>query len=114
MAYVIGIVGGLLGGLFGSGSGLILLPAMMHFLKLDAYQARGTTLMVVLGIVISSSFFYYRNDYFNWSYGIYAAIGGVVGGFLGAKRTKRISPYWLTISFEAFVIVVALLMIFRG
>lgn len=112
MAYVIGAIGGLLGGLFGSGSGLIILPAIIKFLKLDEYTARGTTLITVLFIVISSSFFYYKNNYFNFELGIYTAIGGIIGGILGAKLMKNIPKFWLSLIFEIFVIVISFMMIF--
>lgn len=112
MAYLIGSIGGLLGGLFGSGSGLIILPAMIKFLKVDEYTARGTTLTVVLCIVLSSAFFYYKNNYFDWKLGIYTAIGGIIGGILGAKWMKNIPKFWLSFLFELFVIGISLMMIF--
>ena len=112
MAYLIGAVGGLLGGLFGSGSGLIILPAIIKFLKVDEYVARGTTLITVLFIVISSAFFYYKNNYFNLELGIYTAIGGIIGGVIGAKVMKNIPKFWLTLIFEIFVIVISIMMIF--
>lgn len=113
MAYLIGSIGGLLGGLFGSGSGLIILPAIIKFLKVDEYTARGTTLITVLFIVMSSAFFYYKNNYFNLELGIYTAIGGVIGGLVGAKLTKNIPKFWLSIMFEIFVIIIAVMMILR-
>ena len=112
MAYLIGSIGGLLGGLFGSGSGLVILPAIIKFLKVDEYSARGTTLITVLFIVISSAFFYYKNNYFNLELGIYTAIGGIVGGLLGAKLMKNIPKFWLSIMFEIFIIIIAIMMIF--
>lgn len=113
MAYLIGSIGGLLGGLFGSGSGLIILPAIIKFLKVDEYTARGTTLITVLFIVMSSAFFYYKSNYFNLELGIYTAIGGVIGGLVGAKLTKNIPKFWLSIMFEIFVIIIAVMMILR-
>lgn len=112
MAYLIGALGGLLGGLFGSGSGLIILPSTIKFLKVDEYVARGTTLITVLFIVISSAFFYQKNNYFDLGLGIYTAIGGIIGGVLGAKLTKNIPKFWLSIIFEMFVIVISIIMIF--
>lgn len=112
MAYLIGAVGGLLGGVFGSGSGLIILPAIIKFLKVDEYVARGTTLITVLFIVVSSAFFYYKNNYFDLELGIYTAIGGIIGGIIGAKLTKKVPKFWLSVIFELFVIVISLMMIF--
>lgn len=113
MAYLIGSIGGLLGGFFGSGSGLIILPAIIKFLKVDEYSARGTTLITVLFIVISSAFFYYKNNYFDLELGMYTAIGGIIGGLLGAKLTKKIPKFWLSIMFEIFIIIIAIMMIFK-
>lgn len=112
MAYLIGAIGGLLGGLFGSGSGLIILPSIVKFLKIDEYTARGTTLITVLFIVISSSFFYQKNNYFDLKLGTYTAIGGVIGGIIGAKLTKKIPKFWLSLIFEIFVIIISIMMIF--
>ena len=111
MAYLIGAVGGLLGGLFGSGSGLIILPSIIKFLKVDEYTARGTTLITVLFIVISSAFFYYKNNFFDLNLGVYTAIGGIIGGILGARLTKNIPKFWLSLIFNLFVIVISLMMI---
>ena len=88
MVYLIGIIGGILGGVFGAGSGLVLLPAMIHFLKIDEYKGRGTTLCIVLIITIASSFFYYKNNFIDFKIAIYAAIGGVLGGFIRSKNTS--------------------------
>ena len=63
LVYAIGLIGGLLGGMFGAGSGLIILPAMIKFLKVDEYKARGTTLAVVLIITVASAFMYYKNNF---------------------------------------------------
>ena len=88
MSYLIGAIGGILGGLFGAGSGLVILPAMIHFLKTDEYKARGTTLCVVLIITIASSFFYYKNNFIDFKIAINAAIGGILGGFIRGKNTS--------------------------
>ena len=98
--------------IIGSGSGLIILPTITRFLKLDVYTARGTTLISVLFIVISSAFFYYKNNYFDLNFGIYTAIGGIIGGIIGAKLAKRIPKFWLSLIFDTFVIVVSIIMIF--
>ncbi|MBO5141712.1 MAG: TSUP family transporter [Clostridia bacterium] len=107
-------MGGILGGLFGSGSGLIILPAIIKFLRIDEYVARGTTLITVLFIVISSSFFYYKNNFFDIKLGIYTAIGGIIGGIIGAKLMKNIPKFWLSVIFELFVIVISIMMIFSN
>lgn len=111
MIYVIAIVGGILGGLFGAGSGLIILPAMVSILKIDEYKARGTTLALTMIITIISSFFYYENNYFDFKIAPYIIVGGIIGGFVGAKIMHRIPKFWLSLSFYLFMIFIAIRMI---
>ena len=47
MVYAIGILGGFVSGFFGSGGGLIILPALIRILKIDELKARGTTLITI-------------------------------------------------------------------
>ena len=85
---------------------------MVHFLKLDEYIARGTTLVIVLSITIASSFFYYKNNFFDFDIALYIILGGIVGGIIGAKIMKRIPKLYLSLGFYAFMIFVAMRMIF--
>ena len=111
MIYAIAAAGGILGGLFGAGSGLIILPAMVNILKIDEYKARGTTLAVVLVITIISSFFYYKNNYFDFEIAPYIICGGIIGGIVGAKIMYKIPKFWLSLSFYLFMIFIAIRMI---
>lgn len=114
MVYLIGLFGGIIGGLFGAGSGLIILPALKKFEKVDEYKARGTTLSTVLIIIIATSIFYYNYNYFDMEIGIYTAIGGIIGGIIGAKIMKKIPKFYLAIAFDIFLIWAALRMIIQG
>ena len=64
----IAIIGGLAGiicGLFGTGGGMILVPAFIYMLDIEPKKARATSLCCMLAMVIASSFFYYKNNYIN-------------------------------------------------
>lgn len=111
MVYVIGLFGGFVSGFFGAGGGLILLPAMVNILKVDEYKARGTTLASIFIATLIASIFYMKNNYFDMSLSIKLAIGGVVGGFLGAKITNKIPKNILTIVFNIFLLYVSIRMI---
>lgn len=100
---IIGILAGIICGLFGTGGGMILVPAFVYLLKVEPKKARGTSLCCMLVMVITSSIFYYRNDYINWQVGIFCAIGGIAGGYLGAKILKKIPDYILKIIFICFL-----------
>ena len=101
---IIGTCAGIVCGLFGTGGGLILLPAFMYILKIEPKKARATSLFCMLVMVIVSSFFYYKKNYINWKVGILCAIGGIIGGYCGGKVLKKIPDYVLKIVFIIFML----------
>ena len=109
---VIGILAGVICGLFGTGGGMILVPAFVYMLKIDPKRARATSLCCMLVMVITSSIFYYQNHYINWQAGILCAIGGILGGYIGARILKKIPDYVLKSVFICFLIYVSYNMIF--
>ena len=109
---LIGTIAGLINGFFASGGGMILVPAFYYILKLNEVEARATSVFCILPMVIVSSFFYYKGNYMDWRLGIMCAIGGIIGGIIGAKLLKKIDEKYLKISFILFLIYVSYKMIF--
>lgn len=109
---IIGLVSGIICGLFSSGGGLILLPAFIYLLKIEDRIARGTAVFCILPMVITSSIFYYKENYINWKIGISCAIGGIVGGIIGAKLLKRIPVKYVRVLFTVFLLYVSIKMFF--
>ncbi len=109
---IIGILAGIICGLFGTGGGMILVPTFVYMLEIEPRKARATSLCCMLVMVITSSIFYYKNNYINWQVGILCAIGGIAGGYLGAKLLKRVPDYILKIIFVCFLIYASYSMIF--
>ena len=108
---LIGLFAGIISGLFSTGGGLILVPAFLYFLKMDAFSARATSIMCILPMVITTSFFYAKNQYIDWKMGILCAIGGVIGSFFGSKILNKIPNYILKILFSIFLLYVAFYML---
>ena len=113
MVYVVGVLGGFVSGFFGAGGGLIILPALIRILKLDEYKARGTTLATILIAILVSSIFYSKFNYFDFGMSLKIAIGGIIGGFIGAKVVEKFSRFGLSITFDIFLLYVSLKMIFN-
>ena len=101
---IIGIFAGIICGLFGTGGGMILVPAFIYILKINAKEARATSLCCMLVMVLTSGIFYYKNNYINWSIGFLCALGGIAGGYIGAKILNKIPDYILKIMFIFFLI----------
>ena len=108
---LIGMFAGLVCGLFGSGGGLILVPAYIYLLKLDDRTARATSIISTMPMVLTSSLFYIEQDYINIKLGINCIIGGIIGGIIGAKLLNKISTNILRVMFVFFLIYSAIRMI---
>lgn len=87
---MIGLVVGLISGLFASGGGLILVPIYTYIFKLNEKDARATSLFCILPMVISTAIIYSKNNYIDIDLGIRCAIGGIIGGTIGRETTKQI------------------------
>ena len=79
--------------------------------NLEDNKARATSVFVILPMVITSGIFYYNSNYINWKTGALCAIGGVVGGYIGAKLLKKLPEKYLKIAFTLFLIYVSIKMI---
>ena len=108
---LIGFTAGIVSGLFASGGGMIVVPALVFLLGLEEGKARATSVFAILPMVIASGIFYYKNDYIDWKIGVLCAIGGMIGGYLGSKYLKKIPELYLKLSFTAFLIYVSIKMI---
>ena len=100
----VGLIAGIVSGLFAAGGGMIVVPALIHIFKIEDSKARATSILAILPMVIASGIFYYKNDYVDWNLGIKCAIGGTIGGIVGAKLLKKISTRTLRILFVIFLI----------
>ena len=90
---------------------MILVPAFVYLLHLESTKARGTSLCCILPMVLTSSFFYYKGNYIDWKIAIFCAIGGSIGGYIGAKKKKKIPERILKIVFTIFLVYVSYKMI---
>ena len=108
---IIGLLAGMISGLFSTGGGMILVPAFIHLLDIDDTKARGTSVFCILPMAVTSSFFYYKGNFINWQIAFLCAIGGAIGGYLGAKLLKKLPPKVMKIAFTIFLAYVSYKMI---
>lgn len=108
---MIGLLAGIVNGLFGSGGGVIVVPALTAFFSFEQYKAHATAIAIILPITLVSSFFYIKGKYIDFNIAIWVAIGGIIGGFIGAVLLKKIPSRILRIAFGAFMLIAAARMI---
>lgn len=109
---VIGLVTGVLNGLFGAGGGSVVVPAMEKFLDIDEKKSHATAIAIILMMSVVSSFIYVKKGFFNLDIWLWVSIGGVLGGLVGAKLLGRIPKKWLKIVFGGVISITAIKMIF--
>lgn len=86
------------------GGGMILVPAFIYVLKMNDVEARATSVLCILPMVVTSGFFYCANNYIDWKLGILCAFGGIIGGIVGAKLLNKLPTKYLKIAFTIFLI----------
>lgn len=104
----IGLVAGVLSGMFGIGGGLVIVPALLLVVKLKEFEAIGTSLAALIPPVgLLGAIEYYRNGHINMKYSALIAFGLFIGAYFGAKITLGLSPVLVRKLYAGFLILVA-------
>ena len=111
-AAAIGVAAGLLGGLFGVGGGLIIVPGLVSFAAMERRLAHGTSLAATLPIAVASLATYTWNDHVDWAVAFFLAIGAIAGAVLGTQLLKVIPKNLLVIVFVITVLATASRLLF--
>jgi uncharacterized membrane protein YfcA len=110
---VIGLVAGVLSGMFGIGGGVIIVPALMCFCKFSQLKAQGTSLAVLLppaGLVAFIQ--YYKRGQVDLKAGILICVFLVIGSVFGSKIANNVPVSILKKSFGVLMILISVKMIF--
>jgi hypothetical protein len=107
----VGLVGGLLSGLFAIGGGIIMVPLLMALANFDQRRAAATSLAAIVPASIVGSTTYLLAGEIDLLAGFFIAIGGIVGALLGSAVLKRIPIIWLRWMFIVFILLVAARMV---
>ena len=105
---VVGAIGGLLSGMFGVGGGIVMVPLLILLAGMDQRRASATSLAAIVPTAIAGSVTYFANGQVDLVAAALVAIGGIVGGWLGARLLARLPLEWLRWLFIALLVVVAI------
>ncbi|MEO1058882.1 MAG: sulfite exporter TauE/SafE family protein [Actinomycetota bacterium] len=106
-AAIVGVAAGLLGGTFGVGGGLIIVPGLVSFAGMERRLAHGTSLAATLPIACASLLTYIATGNVDWPLALFLAIGAIGGAYLGTHLLQIIPKRALTILFIAVVVATA-------
>jgi uncharacterized membrane protein YfcA len=109
-----GIAVGIFSGLLGLAGGVVLVPILLYFFKMNQKLAQGTSLAILLpptGILAFLS--YYRRGEADLKLGLVIAVGVVLGGYFGGAWAQHIPGPVLRKGFAVFLVLVAVKMFFE-
>jgi len=106
---IIGILGGIIAGIFGVGGGIVIVPALIYVAGFSQHRATGTSLAVLLPpIGLAATIEYYRHGNVNFKAALIVAGTMLIGGWVGAFFANRISGPYLRLAFALFVVAVGI------
>ena len=110
---LIGLLTGSLSGLLGVGGAVLMIPALIILYKFSQHLAQGTALgAMLLPVGILAAIKYYQAGNLNIKYAALIALGFLIGGYFGAIVAQPIPDEVLRKIFGAFLLLIALRMIF--
>jgi uncharacterized membrane protein YfcA len=87
---VAGAMAGALNGFFGAGGGMLLVPLLIRWVKMDERRAFATSVFIILPLCVVSSIVYLLKFRIDFMQALPYLIGGLVGGFIGGCCFKNI------------------------
>ena len=104
---VLGLVAGLLSGMFGIGGGLVIVPTLIILYSFPAKTATGTSLFALIWPVgLLGVLEYWRRGEMRFVEGLWIAVGLFFGAYVGAKITGAISPSTMKRAYGIFLLAV--------
>ena len=111
---MIGLIAGVVSGLFGVGGAIVIIPGLVLVAKLPQHTANGTSLAaLLLPVGLLGAMEYYRRGQVNVPYAAIIAAGLFVGALLGAKLAGSVSDVVLRRAFGVFLLIVAARLLIR-
>ena len=101
---VSGAFAGAVNGLFGGGGGMVLVPLLDGWCKVEGKKAFATCVGTILPLCAVSAMVHLFRQEFDWAAAVPYFIGGLAGGVIGGRLFQRVSVKWLRGLFAAFLV----------
>lgn len=101
---VAGGAAGLANGFFGGGGGMILVPLLTRWCKLEQRKAFATSVAIILPLCALSAAIYFFRGGLDLLLALPYLAGGLVGGFVGGKIFKKLNMDWLRRVFALLIL----------
>lgn len=106
---LLGLIGGVLSGLFGIGGGLVIVPGLILLGGMTPKQAAGTSLAaLLLPVGIFGAIEYWRGGYVDVQIAALLALGILIGAFIGARVAIGLPNELIQRAFGVLLVLVGL------
>lgn len=103
----LGVVAGVLAGLFGVGGGIVFVPALALILGMSQKLAVGTSLLAIVPVSVMGSWRQHRAGTVDWPAALIMGTASTVTAWVGAQITDAVSARSLRIGFACLMIFTA-------
>lgn len=104
----VGVAAGFLSGIFGVGGGILVVPGLTIFARMDQRLAHGTSLAAILPISIASWITYWSHQHVDWPVAVWLSCGAVAGSIIGTRLLAVASKRTLGLIFASVLIASAI------
>lgn len=106
-----GFLAGILGGFFGIGGGIIIIPILVYLFSFSQHAAQGTTLAAMIPpIGLMAAIAYWRAGHVDLKAAALIALGFFVGGWVGGTVVQYLPELMLRRAFSILLLLVAVKM----
>lgn len=106
-ASALGVVAGVVSGLFGVGGGVVVVPGLVMWMGLDQRRASATSLATIVASAGAALVLFGRAAAVDWSAAAYLLVGAVAGAWIGARFLDKVPAAGLTWAFAVLMLVAA-------
>ncbi|MDD4752954.1 MAG: sulfite exporter TauE/SafE family protein [Desulfitobacteriaceae bacterium] len=105
---ITGIAAGILSSLVGIGGGIIIVPALIYFFKIDMHVATGTSLAIIIPTALVGVIVHGINGNVNLKLAALLALGGIIGSYTGGQISTSLPSSTVKKIFSIILIMVAI------
>lgn len=106
----VGLGSGLINGLFGAGSGLLLVPLIKLVTKLEDKKVHATTLSCVMLMCVVSSVVYFVNGQVDYGLTLWCLIGSLCGAIIGTFVLQKLKNKIISLMFSGVLVIAGVMM----